>query len=219
MDSNSRIRSAVKPPLATGLDGAWLLTVVATEALARPNALRLALLGYGEQAETHARAIQKVRKLESITVWGRDLGRARSFSDRMALQVGVAVTPAATVREAVADADIICTLTSAYDPILKAEWVRPGTHINAIGSSYAGPAELDNELVARSRFIADSREDGIRQAGKYYEENMKMFGELRLVRALSEEQIEIMRDRNKAPTAKLPRIDDAIKVVVKIREF
>jgi alkanesulfonate monooxygenase SsuD/methylene tetrahydromethanopterin reductase-like flavin-dependent oxidoreductase (luciferase family) len=60
-------------------------------------------------------------------------------------------------------------------------------------------------------FIADSREEGIRLAGKYYEENMKMFGELRLVRALSEEQIEIMRDPKRAPSAKLPRIEDAIK--------
>ncbi len=59
-------------------------------------------------------------------------------------------------------------------------------------------------------FIADSREEGIRQAGKYYEENMKMFGELRLVRALTEEQIEIMRDPVRAPTATLPRIEDAI---------
>ena len=59
-------------------------------------------------------------------------------------------------------------------------------------------------------FIAESREAGIRAAGKYYEENMKMFGELRLVRALSEEQIVIMRDPRRAPTAKLPRIEDAI---------
>src|ERR1700681_749021 len=59
-------------------------------------------------------------------------------------------------------------------------------------------------------FIADSREEGIKLAGKYYEENMKMFGELRLVRALSEEQIAIMRDPKRAPTAKLPRIEDAI---------
>jgi len=59
-------------------------------------------------------------------------------------------------------------------------------------------------------FIADSREQGAREAAKYYEENMKMFGELRLVRALTEEQIEIMRDRHLAPTAKLPRIEEAI---------
>jgi alkanesulfonate monooxygenase SsuD/methylene tetrahydromethanopterin reductase-like flavin-dependent oxidoreductase (luciferase family) len=59
-------------------------------------------------------------------------------------------------------------------------------------------------------YLADSREQGIREAAKYYEENMKMFGELRLVRALTEEQIEIMRDPTRAPYAKLPRIEDAI---------
>ena len=75
---------------------------------------------------------------------------------------------------------------------------------------------IDLELGERMCFgfhfyIADSREEGIREAAKYYEENMKMFGELRLVRALSEEQIEIMREPKRAPTAKLPRIEDAIK--------
>ncbi len=59
-------------------------------------------------------------------------------------------------------------------------------------------------------YLANSREQGIREAAKYYEENLKMFGELRLVRALSDEQIEIMRDPKRAPTAKLPRIEDAI---------
>ena len=57
----------------------------------------------------------------------------------------------------------------------------------------------------------DSKADGIRAAAKYYEENMKMFGELRLVRAMTDEQIEIMRDPKRAPTAKLPRIEDAVK--------
>jgi alkanesulfonate monooxygenase SsuD/methylene tetrahydromethanopterin reductase-like flavin-dependent oxidoreductase (luciferase family) len=59
-------------------------------------------------------------------------------------------------------------------------------------------------------YMGDSRADGIRRAAKYYEENMKMFGELRLVRALTDEQMEIMRDPKRAPTAKLPRIEDAV---------
>jgi alkanesulfonate monooxygenase SsuD/methylene tetrahydromethanopterin reductase-like flavin-dependent oxidoreductase (luciferase family) len=59
-------------------------------------------------------------------------------------------------------------------------------------------------------FIANSREQGMREAAKYYEENMKMFGELRLVRALTEDQIEIMRDPQRAPLAKLPRVEDAV---------
>src|ERR1700753_1399951 len=58
--------------------------------------------------------------------------------------------------------------------------------------------------------MADSKADGIKRAAKYYEENMKMFGELRLVRAMSDEQIDIMRDPKRAPTAKLPRIEDAV---------
>ncbi len=71
--------------------------------------------------------------------------------------------------------------------------------------------ELGERLAFGFHFyIADSREEGIREAGKYYEENMKMFGELRLVRALSDAQIEIMRDPLRAPQAKLPRIEDAI---------
>jgi alkanesulfonate monooxygenase SsuD/methylene tetrahydromethanopterin reductase-like flavin-dependent oxidoreductase (luciferase family) len=73
------------------------------------------------------------------------------------------------------------------------------------------PLELGERLAFGFHFyIADSREQGIREAAKYYEENMKMFGELRLVRALSDEQIEIMRDPARAPHAKLPRIEDAI---------
>jgi alkanesulfonate monooxygenase SsuD/methylene tetrahydromethanopterin reductase-like flavin-dependent oxidoreductase (luciferase family) len=59
-------------------------------------------------------------------------------------------------------------------------------------------------------YMADSKQDGIRKAAKYYEENMKMFGELRLVRAMTDEQVEIMRDPKRAPTAKLPRIEDAV---------
>ena len=60
-------------------------------------------------------------------------------------------------------------------------------------------------------YIGDSKEQCLRDAAKYYEENMKMFGELRLNRTMSDEQVEIMRDPARAPTAKLPRIEDAVK--------
>src|SRR5271156_5672086 len=81
----------------------------------------------------------------------------------------------------------------------------------AAHAKYGKHIELGERLCFGFHFyMADSREAGIRKAAKYYEENMKMFGELRLVRALTEEQIEIMRDPKRAPGAKLPRIDDAI---------
>jgi alkanesulfonate monooxygenase SsuD/methylene tetrahydromethanopterin reductase-like flavin-dependent oxidoreductase (luciferase family) len=74
------------------------------------------------------------------------------------------------------------------------------------------PIELGERLCFGFHFyMADSREQGMKEAAKYYEENMKMFGELRLVRAITEEQIEIMRDPKRAPAAKLPRVEDAVK--------
>src|SRR5205807_6131600 len=106
----------------------------ATDALARKDARRLALLGYGEQAETHARAIRKIRDLESIVVWGRSADRAEAFAERMQTELDLPVAAAGDVREAVAEADIICTVTSAAEPILKGEWVRPGTHGKLVGS-------------------------------------------------------------------------------------
>lgn len=142
-------------------------SAVATDALARPDSHRLALLGYGEQAGTHARAIPHIRDITSITVWGRSPDRAAAFAQQRQTELGIPVTPAASVREAVAEADIVCTLTSAFDPILFAQDVRPGTHINVVGSSYAGPAEIDNELVARARLIADSRESVLAQGAEF----------------------------------------------------
>src|ERR1700758_4018568 len=83
----------------------------------------------------------------------------------------------------------------------QAAYERAGRHI-----------ELGERMALGFQFyIARSVEEGMRVAAKYYEENMKMFGELRLVRALTDEQIEIMRDPKRAPTAKLPRIEDAVK--------
>jgi ornithine cyclodeaminase/alanine dehydrogenase-like protein (mu-crystallin family) len=142
-------------------------SAVATEALARKDARRLALLGYGEQAATHARAIGKVRALDSIFVWGRSAEKARDFAKRMEAELGTRVTAAKSAEAAVAEAEIVCTVTSAAEPILKGAWVRPGTHVNVVGSSYAVPREVDNELVVRSRYIADSREGVLQQGAEF----------------------------------------------------
>src|SRR5580692_4200536 len=98
-------------------------SAVATDALARKDSRRMALLGYGEQAGTHARAIGKVRDLESIVVWGRSPERAQTFAKQMQTELGVPVVTAASAREAVAEADVVCTITSASEPILKGDWV------------------------------------------------------------------------------------------------
>lgn len=136
-------------------------TAAATEALARPDARRLTVLGTGEQALRHVEAISAVRELERVTIWGRSRDKTRALADRVGAQV------AETVEAAVADADIICTVTASPEPILRGEWVREGTHVNAVGSSRAGPVEIDTPLVQRARFFADHKEGVLRQGAEW----------------------------------------------------
>jgi ornithine cyclodeaminase len=136
-------------------------SAAATDALARPDASRLAILGYGEQAVRHVEAIGCVRPIERLTVWGRDPAKAAAFAERFGGKA------CARVAEAVAEADIICAVSAAPEPILLSEFVPDGAHINAVGSSRAGPAEIDNALFARARFFADEAE-GVRAQGAEY---------------------------------------------------
>jgi len=142
-------------------------SAVATDALARKDSRTLALLGYGEQAATHLRALREVRPLERVLVWGRSPERAAAFATRMEAEVRLPVRPVSSAREAVAEADIVCTVTGASEPVLLGAWIRPGTHLNLVGSSYLGPVEVDDALVVRSRFIADSREGCLRQGAEF----------------------------------------------------
>ena len=142
-------------------------SAVATDALARPDARRLAILGYGDQAEAHVEAMGKVRDLESITVWGRSQDRAKAFAERMAAHASAPIRVAATAQAAVAEADIICTVTASREPVLKSAWVAPGTHVNLVGSSFPGPSEVDSDLVVRARFIADYREGILKQGAEF----------------------------------------------------
>jgi ornithine cyclodeaminase/alanine dehydrogenase-like protein (mu-crystallin family) len=141
-------------------------SAAASDALARPQAHRLALLGYGEQARTHLRAISQVRALSEVRVWGRDFGRAQAFAAEMSAETGLAVRALAGGRAAVEGADIICTLTSSRTPVLHGDWVSAGAHVNLVGSSYAGPVEVDHDLVLRARLIADSREGVLAQGAE-----------------------------------------------------
>jgi ornithine cyclodeaminase len=100
-------------------------------------------------------------------VWGRSSQRAQAFVERMQVELGVPMTYARQVEEAVGDADIICTVTAASEPILQGAWVRPGTHVNLVGSGFVGPVEVDNQLVIRSRFIVDSREGVLNQGAEF----------------------------------------------------
>jgi ornithine cyclodeaminase/alanine dehydrogenase-like protein (mu-crystallin family) len=142
-------------------------SAVATDALARPDADRLAILGTGRQAAAHIEAIALVRPLASVTVWGRDTERTKAFAEDMATRTGLKVEAAPNVQAAVAKASIVCTVSAAVDPILRGDWVAPGTHVNVVGSSGPMAAEVDGELVRDSRFIVDHREHVLVHGGEF----------------------------------------------------
>jgi ornithine cyclodeaminase/alanine dehydrogenase-like protein (mu-crystallin family) len=142
-------------------------SAVATAALARRDAETLAIFGCGTQAEAHLHAIPLVRPIRRVLVWGRNAGIAREFAARMAGQCGHETVAVADPREAAAEADIICTVTGAAEPILMREWVRAGVHVNAVGSSHAGPVEIDPELVAASSYFVESRPSALAAAAEF----------------------------------------------------
>lgn len=142
-------------------------TAVATDALARRSVGTLALFGYGEQAHTHLDAVPRVRRFERVLVWGRDPARARAFCEAAARHGAANVQAAATPEEAAVAADVICTTTAAAEPYFKAEWLRPGQHLNVVGSSIPTTAEIDVETVARCRFFVDFRDSALALAGDF----------------------------------------------------
>lgn len=143
-------------------------SAAATDALALPEADVLAIFGTGLQAETHMRAISLVRRLRRILLWGRSSKHAQALADRMADELGVPVEVRSDGRDAAAEAQIICTVSSATSPILMRDWVRPGAHVNLVGSSYLGPVEVDTALVAAGRYIADHRPSVLAQAAELF---------------------------------------------------
>lgn len=137
----------------------------ATRHLARKDAGTLALVGTGTQAGSHLEAMAAVRKLRAVRVCGRTIESARAFAARHRGTAGCAIGAVATAEEAVAGADLVCTVTSSRTPVLKGAWLAPGAHVNAVGACFPDARELDTEAVVRSRVFVDRRESAMAEAG------------------------------------------------------
>ncbi len=141
------------------------VSAAATDALARPDSETLCLLGAGTQARSHVRAIRLVRKIKRITVWDAYPDNALRFKRDMEAETGLPVELCGSGEEAVREADIVCTVTASAVPVLRGDWLRPGTHINAVGACGKEARELDTGLVAGSAFFVDSRISALNEAG------------------------------------------------------
>jgi ornithine cyclodeaminase len=141
-------------------------TAVATDVLAPKNVRSLALFGYGEQARTHAMALMQVRRFEEIIVWGRDIERARALITELQGKLNCSMRAVAQAEQAAA-ADVICTLTAAAEPFYRAAWLRPGQHLNLVGSGVPSTSEVEPEVVQRSRYFTDYKESALVLAGEF----------------------------------------------------
>ena len=139
----------------------------ATRLLARSDAGDLALLGSGVQARTHLDAMRAVRPLRRVRVWSRTFTHAAAFAARESQRVGFLIEPMNSAEAAVRGADLVCTVTAAKEPILHGEWLSPGAHVNAVGSSFASHRELDAAAVKRARLFTDCRESALNEAGDF----------------------------------------------------
>jgi len=143
------------------------VSALATRLLAREDAGDLAIIGAGVQARSHLDAINCVRPLRRVRIASRRIENARRFAKEMQPQCPALIEPVETVEDAVRGADIIVTATTSRDPVLKREWISPGTHINAIGTFSPKAREVDTATMVAARLFVDRRESALNEAGDY----------------------------------------------------
>jgi ornithine cyclodeaminase/alanine dehydrogenase-like protein (mu-crystallin family) len=157
-------------PLAI-MDGRFITEIrtaatsaLATKALARPDAKALAILGTGVQARAHIEALAQVMNIADLRIWGRTPASAAAVvASVRALGHEAAVAP--SVAAACRGADVICTLTAAHDPILSADDVEAGAHVNAVGFGGFDGREVSGDLVGCARLFVDSLEGARHESG------------------------------------------------------
>lgn len=141
---------------------------VATDLLAREDAKKLAIIGAGAQARSHMEAMMIVRPgIESVNVYDIRPEAGEKFADEMRRKFDISVTVCSNVKEAVLDADIICTVTPSKEAYLQKDWIKKGAHINAVGTFTPTTREITSDLVAASKLYADQIAAMKKEAGEY----------------------------------------------------
>ncbi len=137
------------------------VSAVATRVLAREDASELAIIGSGVQGRSHLEAMRAVKP------WGRIRIASRTHAHAQALAEESGAEAVASVEEAVENADVVVTATSSSEPVLRHEWLKPGVHVNAVGSSIKKARELDTATIVASSLFVDRRESTVNEAGDY----------------------------------------------------
>jgi ornithine cyclodeaminase/alanine dehydrogenase-like protein (mu-crystallin family) len=146
------------------------VSAVATKLLAPEDASVLAILGSGVQARSHNEALGLVGHFEEVRVWSRGQDHAEKFAEEIG---GKSMSAEAAVK----DADVVVVVTSSTTPVLKGSWLKPGSHVNAVGACRPDWRELDDDAMANIVFV-DSREGAKKESGDVILSNAKIYAEL-----------------------------------------
>ena len=146
------------------------VSAAATKLLAPKDAKVLAILGSGVQARSHLEALRLVRNFKEIRVWSQTKANAEEFAN----EIGGKVTSA---EDAVRGADVVVTVTSSKTPVLKGAWLKPGSHVNAVGACRPDWRELDDDAMHNIVFV-DSREAATKESGDVILSGAKIYAEL-----------------------------------------
>jgi ornithine cyclodeaminase/alanine dehydrogenase-like protein (mu-crystallin family) len=140
---------------------------VATRALAREDACDLTIIGAGVQARSHLFAISCVRSLKRARIVSRNLDHAQQLVAEMQKHFDFPLSAVADAQDALLDADLIVTATTAYEPVVQRDWIAPGTHINAVGTYSRKAREIDTATMVDATIVVDARESALNEAGDY----------------------------------------------------
>jgi alanine dehydrogenase len=141
---------------------------LATKILARPDVRTLGVIGAGRQALTQVAAVCAVRKIETVRVFARTAEHREAFAKQIERTLRVAAQPATSGEAAIGDADVVVTITKSAEPVLRANWLKSGVHVNAAGANAAERRELDAETVLRATVRATDHLAQARiEAGEY----------------------------------------------------
>lgn len=138
---------------------------IATQQLARADARSLVIFGAGALAPLQAAAVCAVRPIERITIVSQSGERDAALCARLRRDLGVDAISTREIQPAVEQADVICTATTSVQPLFDGAWVRPGTHVNGVGSYTRTMRELDERLIRRARVFVDRFEAAEAEAG------------------------------------------------------
>lgn len=162
---HGRLRAIIESRLVTELKTA-ADSVLGASLLMRPDSRKLLIVGAGTVARSLVKAYGDMfLQLERIAVWARRFEQAQALADACAAE-GYPASAVRRLPDAAADADVIATATMSAEPVLKGEWVRPGTHVDLIGAYRADMREADDALIAEGALFVDSRATTIDHVGE-----------------------------------------------------